>query len=77
MNILYFDIETLPAEESSYDKLKYLFDKKLEKERLKRNKEILGFSERSVVRYMEELEKAGKVEQVGETGRNVIYRLKT
>lgn len=38
MTTLYFDIETLPAEESSYEKLKYLFDKKLEKERSKRNR---------------------------------------
>lgn len=38
MTTLYFDIETLPAEESSFDKLKYLFEKKLEKERMKRNR---------------------------------------
>lgn len=31
MRTLYFDIETLPADEFSYDKLKYLFDKKKEK----------------------------------------------
>lgn len=36
----------------------------------------LGISERSVVRYMDELERDGKVEQVGLTGRNVTYRLK-
>lgn len=36
----------------------------------------LGISERSVVRYMDELEKEGKVEQVGPTGRNVTYRLR-
>lgn len=47
MTTLYFDIETLPAEESSYDKLKYLFDKKLEKERLKRNKKIKSGEEKS------------------------------
>jgi|GEM_PF-1421528 len=40
-------------------------------------REALGFSERSVVRYMEELEKADKVEQIGETGRNVVYRVKS
>lgn len=38
--------------------------------------EALGFSERSVVRYMEELERAGKVEQIGNTGRAVTYRLR-
>lgn len=36
----------------------------------------LGVSERSVVRYMDELEKEGKVEQIGDTGRGVEYRLK-
>ena len=36
----------------------------------------LGFSDRSVVRYMDELEAEGKVEQVGDIGRGVIYRLK-
>ena len=33
-----------------------------------------GFSRRSVVRYMSELERDGKVEQVGVTGRSVTYR---
>lgn len=37
----------------------------------------LGISERSVVRYMDELEREGKVEQVGPTGRSVSYRLKS
>ena len=36
----------------------------------------LGISDRSVVRYMDELEKEGKVEQVGDTGRGVQYRLR-
>lgn len=39
-------------------------------------RESLGFSERSIVRYMEEFERAGKVEQIGNTGRAVTYRLK-
>lgn len=39
-------------------------------------REALQISERSVVRYMDELEKEGRVEQVGNTGRGVIYRLK-
>lgn len=39
-------------------------------------REALGISERSAVRYMDELEREGKVEQVGNTGRNVMYRLK-
>lgn len=39
-------------------------------------REALGISERSVVRYLDELEREGKVEQVGSTGRGVTYRLK-
>ena len=39
-------------------------------------RESFGLSDRSVVRYMDELEKEGKVEQVGDIGRNVVYRLK-
>lgn len=38
--------------------------------------QVLKVSDRSVTRYMEELEKEGLVEQVGSTGRNVVYRLK-
>jgi len=37
--------------------------------------EHLGVSNRTVVRYMNELEDAGEVTQVGETGRAVTYRL--
>lgn len=33
-------------------------------------------SRRSVVRYLDELEREGKVEQVGDIGRGVVYRLK-
>jgi len=37
--------------------------------------ELAGISSATVVRYMDELEKEGKVEQEGKTGRSVIYRL--
>lgn len=36
----------------------------------------LGVSSRTVVRYMDELEKTGKVKQVGKTGVHTTYRLK-
>lgn len=36
----------------------------------------LGLSRRSVTRYMTELEREGRVEQVGDIGRGVIYRLR-
>lgn len=39
-------------------------------------REHLGVTYRSVVRYMDELEKEGRVEQVGNTGRGVIYKAK-
>ena len=39
-------------------------------------REALGISAASAVRYMDELEKEGRVEQVGDTGRGVTYRLK-
>ncbi|MBI2064642.1 MAG: winged helix-turn-helix transcriptional regulator [Candidatus Yanofskybacteria bacterium] len=39
-------------------------------------REALGVVRRSVARYMTELEKERKVEQVGKTGRGVIYRVK-
>lgn len=39
-------------------------------------REHLGVSRRSVVRYLDDLEKTGKVEQVGDIGRSVIYRIK-
>lgn len=38
-------------------------------------REVLRISERSVVRYMDELEKEGKVKQTGTTGRSVRYVL--
>ena len=43
------------------------------------NEEIrkhLGVSRRTVVRYLDMLEREGKVEQVGDIGRGVIYRSK-
>ena len=39
-------------------------------------REHLEVSRRSVVRYLDALEREGKVEQVGDIGRGVIYRLK-
>jgi len=39
-------------------------------------RQALGVSSRSVVRYLDELEREGKVEQVGVIGQNVTYRIK-
>jgi len=39
-------------------------------------RKFLRVSSRTVVRYMDELEKRGKVEQIGKIGHYVTYRLK-
>lgn len=39
-------------------------------------KKIIGVSRRSVINYLDELEEEGKVEQIGDVGRSVVYRLK-
>ena len=39
-------------------------------------REALGVSSRTAVRYLDELEKEGKIEQVGKIGHAVTYRLK-
>ena len=35
--------------------------------------QMLGIPESTVTRYFDELEKAGKIRQVGKTGRDVFY----
>jgi len=39
-------------------------------------REVLNVSRRSTARYLDELEKENKVEQIGEIGRGVKYKLK-
>lgn len=39
-------------------------------------RKALGVSSRTAVRYLDELEKEGRVEQVGKAGHAVTYRLK-
>ena len=39
-------------------------------------REYLGVSRRSAIRYLDELEKEDKIEQVGDIGRGVVYRLR-
>ena len=39
-------------------------------------RKYLGVTDRTVVNYMDELEREGRVEQAGNTGRGVTYRLK-
>lgn len=40
-------------------------------------REALGVSRQTAVNYLDELEKTGTVEQVGDTGRSVVYRRKS
>lgn len=37
---------------------------------------MIGIPESTVTRYFDELEKEGKIKQVGKTGRDVFYKLK-
>jgi biotin operon repressor len=39
-------------------------------------REALGVSSRTVVRYLDELEREGQVEQIGKVGHTVTYRFK-
>ena len=39
-------------------------------------REALGVARNSVVRYFDELEREGRVEQIGDSGRGVVYHLK-
>lgn len=52
--------------------------KKFESKKKLSNKDVqklLGVSEATVTRYMEELQKERKIEQIGKTGRSVYYRI--
>ena len=40
-------------------------------------REVLKVTDRTVVRYIDEMEKEDKIKQVGVTGRGVVYRLKS
>jgi hypothetical protein len=50
----------------------------VEKKRITNNEveDILGLSDASATIYLDELEKSGDIEQVGDTGRGVWYKLK-
>ncbi|MBI2676918.1 MAG: HTH domain-containing protein [Candidatus Yanofskybacteria bacterium] len=68
-------VETASQKEGRKEKALAMFAEKPELS----NAEIraaLGVSSRTAVRYLDELEKEGKVEQVGKVGHAVTYRLK-
>ena len=37
--------------------------------------ELLNVSEATAIRYLDELQEQGRIEQIGETGQGVLYRL--
>ena len=68
-------VETASQKEARKQKALAMFVDKSELS----NSEIrkaLGVSSRTAVRYLDELEREGKVEQVGKIGHTVTYRLK-
>lgn len=68
-------IETASQKEARKQKIIAMFQKKRELSNSE-IREALGVSSRTAVRYLDELEAEGKVEQVGKIGHAVIYRLK-
>ncbi|QQG42460.1 MAG: HTH domain-containing protein [Candidatus Giovannonibacteria bacterium] len=68
-------VETASQKEARKQKALAMFQEKQELS----NSEIrehLGVSSRTAVRYLDELEREGKIEQVGKIGHAVTYRLK-
>jgi len=68
-------METTSLKEERKQKIIDLIEEKGELSNSEIRKE-LGVSSRTVVRYLDELEEQGKIEQVGKTGNAVTYRLK-
>ena len=68
-------VETASHKETRKQKALALFQ---ERNKLSNSeiREALGVSSRTAVRYLDELEKEGKIEQVGKIGHAVTYRLK-
>ena len=68
-------VETASQKETRKQKALAMFTDKLELSNFEIRK-ALGVSSRTAVRYMDELEKEGRVEQVGKIGHTVTYRVK-
>src|SRR3989338_3978456 len=68
-------IETASQKEARKQKALAMFDDKSELSNAEIRK-ALGVSSRTAVRYLDELEREGKVEQVGKIGHAVTYRVK-
>ena len=68
-------VETASQKEARKQKALAMFDDKSELSNAEISK-ALGVSSRTAVRYLDELEREGKIEQVGKIGHAVTYRLK-
>ena len=68
-------VETASQKEARKQKALAMFDDKSELSNAEIRK-ALGVSSRTAVRYLDELEREGKIEQVGKIGHAVTYRLK-
>ena len=68
-------IETASQKEARKQKALAMFEGSKELSNAEIRK-ALGVSSRTAVRYLDELEKEGKIEQVGKVGHAVTYRLK-
>ena len=75
MGICVSAIETASQKEGRKQKIMTMFGDARELSNADIRK-VLGVSSRSVVNYMDELEKEGKVQQVGNIGQSVTYRRK-
>lgn len=69
-----FTLEQSVHKEKNKQKILELFKEK-DKLTNEQIREAVGISRRSVIRYMDVLEKMGKVKQVGDAGRFVTYSL--
>lgn len=74
IGIYKFALERSVHKQRNRQKVLDLLQKKIEltNEQIRKS---LRASDRSAVRYMDELEKMGKVKQIGTIGRGVIYKL--
>ncbi|MBI2577592.1 MAG: HTH domain-containing protein [Candidatus Wildermuthbacteria bacterium] len=68
-------VETASQKEARKQKALAMFKERTELSNTEIRNE-LGVSSRTAVRYLDELEKEGKVEQVGKVGHAVTYRVK-
>lgn len=75
IGICNFALEQSVSKQKNKQKILDLFEKEKELSN-EQIRDSIQVSDRSVIRYMDELEKEGKVKQTGKTGRSVVYVLR-